>query len=39
MWIITGRGRMHDDPGVFAMKDRVSYLIALFVVIFALLAW
>jgi 4-hydroxybenzoate polyprenyltransferase len=39
VWIITGRGRMHDDPVVFAMKDRVSYLIALFIVVFALLAW
>ena len=39
VWIITGRGRMHDDPVVFAIKDRVSYLIALFIVGLALLAW
>ncbi len=26
MWIITMRGRMHDDPIVFAIRDRVSWL-------------
>ena len=27
-WLITHRGLMHDDPIVFAMKDRVSLIIA-----------
>ena len=27
VWLITGRGKMHDDPVVFALKDRVSWLI------------
>ena len=27
VWLIAHRGRMHDDPIVFALKDRVSYLI------------
>lgn len=24
MWLITGRGRMHDDPLLFTIRDRVS---------------
>ncbi|KVG24445.1 hypothetical protein WM09_08290 [Burkholderia ubonensis] len=27
-WIITHRGKMHDDPIVFAARDRISLLIA-----------
>jgi 4-hydroxybenzoate polyprenyltransferase len=27
MWLIAHRGKMHDDPVVFALKDGVSYLI------------
>jgi len=27
MWLIAHRGQMHDDPIVFALKDRVSYLV------------
>ena len=27
VWLITGRGQMHDDPVVYALKDRVSWLI------------
>lgn len=34
-WMLTHRGLMHDDPVVFAIKDRSSLLIgALFVTIF-----
>lgn len=29
MWLKAGRGEMHDDPLVFAVKDRQSQLIAL----------
>jgi 4-hydroxybenzoate polyprenyltransferase len=28
LWLITGRGRMHDDPLIFAMRDRLSLLCA-----------
>ncbi len=38
MWLIAHRGRMHDDPVVFALKDRASYVIgavALAIVWFA----
>ena len=27
VWLITGRGQMHDDPVVYALKDRISWLI------------
>lgn len=27
IWIITGRGQMHDDPVVFALRDRASWLL------------
>jgi 4-hydroxybenzoate polyprenyltransferase len=37
VWLITGRGQMHDDPVVFALRDRVSWLLfgaaAIFMVI------
>ena len=29
-WMMAHRGRMHDDPVVFAMKDPVSLLVAIF---------
>jgi 4-hydroxybenzoate polyprenyltransferase len=35
-WLITHRGDMHDDPVVFAVKDRVSLLIGL---LFLLTFW
>jgi len=25
LWMITGRGEMHEDPIIFAIKDRVSF--------------
>jgi 4-hydroxybenzoate polyprenyltransferase len=28
-WLLTHRGEMHDDPIVFAMKDRISLLVAI----------
>ncbi len=36
IWMITHRGQMHDDPVVFAMKDRNSLL---FAVLFASVFW
>lgn len=36
-WLIADRDQMHDDPIVFAIKDRTSWIIGLcFIVIFAL---
>lgn len=36
-WLIAHRGHMHDDPIVFALKDRVSWAVAaLFIVVFVL---
>ncbi len=29
IWLITGRGKMHDDPVVYALKDHISWLILL----------
>ena len=29
MWLIAQRGQMHDDPIVFALKDRASWLVAV----------
>lgn len=29
VWLLVGRGLMHDDPVVFAVRDRASYAVAL----------
>ncbi|UCF94400.1 MAG: hypothetical protein JSW39_09645 [Desulfobacterales bacterium] len=29
VWLITHRGGMHDDPLVFALKDRVSLILLM----------
>ncbi|MNF10050.1 hypothetical protein D3C80_2108750 [compost metagenome] len=36
VWILTQRGRMHDDPVVFAIRDRVSQMVG---VLFGLVFW
>lgn len=37
VWLVTGRGEMHDDPVIFALRDRVSwalfFLAAIFMVV------
>ncbi len=38
MWIKTGRGEMHDDPIVFAAKDRTSLLVVACAVLMITLA-
>jgi phosphomethylpyrimidine synthase len=30
-WMLAHRGQMHEDPIVFALRDRVSYLIGFFI--------
>jgi 4-hydroxybenzoate polyprenyltransferase len=36
LWLITCRGELHEDPVVFAIKDRLSYCLAIYC---ALLIW
>lgn len=38
VWILTLRDEMHHDPIVFAVKDKVTYLIGVFFVVIFLLA-
>lgn len=38
VWLIAHRGDMHDDPVVFAIKDRASWLVGLLFVLVFLLA-
>ena len=38
-WLLTIRGEMHDDPVVFALKDRTSYILGSIVALALLLAW
>jgi hypothetical protein len=28
VWMLTARGHMHDDPVVFALRDRMSLMVA-----------
>ena len=37
-WLIAHRGRMHDDPIVFALKDKVSWGVGAFMVTVLVLA-
>ena len=39
VWLLALRGQMHDDPVVFALKDRMSYLLGVIVGLSLLLAW
>ncbi len=38
MWLLARRGKMHDDPIVFALSDRISYIVGALVAIVATLA-
>ena len=37
IWVITHRGQMHDDPVVFAARDRHSWMVGLLMVV--LMVW
>ena len=37
VWIVAGRGKMHADPIVFAIRDRVSLLAAAAILVIGLL--
>ena len=38
MWLLAFRGQMNEDPVLFAIRDRTSYIISLFVLISLYLA-
>lgn len=38
MWLLAHRGKMTDDPIVFTVKDKYSYIIGFFILCIALLA-
>ena len=38
VWLLARRGEMHDDPVVFALKDRVSYAVGASVLLVAVAA-
>lgn len=29
IWMLTKRGKMHDDPVIFALRDRMSYVVGM----------
>jgi len=33
MWLLAGRGQMHDDPIIFTFKDRASYAVGFIVLL------
>jgi 4-hydroxybenzoate polyprenyltransferase len=39
VWLLTTRGQMHDDPIVFALKDRTSLVLGLLVGASLMMAW
>jgi hypothetical protein len=39
IWVLSHRGRMTDDPVGFALRDRVSIGLGVFVAIAIMLAW
>ncbi len=38
IWLLTHRGFMHDDPVLFAIKDKMSYVVGFFILILLWLA-
>ncbi len=38
VWLAAYRGRMHDDPVVFALRDRASYIVGLLILLVLWLA-
>jgi len=38
LWVMTSRGQMHDDPVIFAITDKGSQIIVLFMVIMTITA-
>ncbi len=38
VWLLASRGDLHEDPVLFAVKDKVSYFVALWMVAVIVLA-
>jgi hypothetical protein len=38
LWIMVNRGRIHDDPVIFALSDRVSFWTIVAMGVIAVLA-
>jgi len=38
IWLLTGRGQVHEDPVVFALRDRVSYVVVLLLAVVVVVA-
>jgi 4-hydroxybenzoate polyprenyltransferase len=38
VWLLAHRGEMHDDPVLFALRDRTTYVLGLIAAAFALIA-
>lgn len=38
VWLLAGRGRMSEDPMMFALKDRISLVVGLLCLVIVLLA-
>jgi hypothetical protein len=38
IWLLSHRGMLHDDPVVFALRDRASLLLGLVMALFVALA-
>jgi 4-hydroxybenzoate polyprenyltransferase len=38
LWLLTNRGQLNEDPVLFALKDKVSYVVVLLIVIIGILA-
>jgi 4-hydroxybenzoate polyprenyltransferase len=38
LWIMTSRGQMHDDPVIFAITDKGSQVIVLFMIVVTIMA-
>lgn len=38
VWVLSNRGKMHDDPIIFALKDRISLVVGAAVAVCAVLA-
>lgn len=39
IWWIASEGRLHDDPVVYAIKDRASYVVLVLMIILGVFAW
>jgi hypothetical protein len=38
-WLVAHRGNMHDDPVAFAVRDRVSYAVAVTMALVVIVAF